>query len=87
MRTTHTPPTCIYIGNLQCTISTICKSAHLHSFAHAYQHRPGWRVVHLGTHRHGADDIATGERLNLIVWTRNLEFRRSAAYNAHQQGR
>ena len=26
--------------------------------------------------RHGADDITEGERLNLIVWNKNSEYRR-----------
>ena len=35
----------------------------------------------LGRHRHGADDITAGERLNLIVWARNSAFRAAAAFN------
>ena len=27
----------------------------------------GRAIMHLGTHRHGADDIVSGERYNLIV--------------------
>lgn len=46
-----------------------------------YQHRVGHCVVHRGHRRHGADDITEGERLNLIVWTRNIEYRRSRLWS------
>ena len=42
-----------------------------------YQHKVGHCVIHRGHRRHGADDITEGERLNLILWARNLEYRRS----------
>ena len=32
------------------------------------EHVPGCCCLHLGGHRHGADPIAAGERVNLIVW-------------------
>ena len=34
-----------------------------------YQHVKGRALVHLGAQRHGADDIQTGERNNLIIWS------------------
>ena len=37
-------------------------------FFKAYEHVRGRGLVHLGTRRHGADDIASGERNNLIIW-------------------
>ena len=43
-----------------------------------YKHVKGRCVVHLGSRRHGADDIVSGERSNLIIWNTNLAFRRSA---------
>eukprot|EP00746_Dinoflagellata_sp_MGD_P079447 gnl/MRDRNA2_/MRDRNA2_31765_c0_seq2.p1 gnl/MRDRNA2_/MRDRNA2_31765_c0~~gnl/MRDRNA2_/MRDRNA2_31765_c0_seq2.p1 ORF type:complete len:400 (-),score=49.80 gnl/MRDRNA2_/MRDRNA2_31765_c0_seq2:17-1123(-) len=45
-----------------------------------YQHRKGHCVVHLGHRRHGADDIAAGERINLIIWNKNSEYRNCAEY-------
>ena len=42
-----------------------------------YQHVVGRGVVHLGTRRHGADEIAWGERMNLIIWNRCHAFRSS----------
>ncbi|KAK7248893.1 procollagen-lysine 5-dioxygenase [Aureococcus anophagefferens] len=39
-----------------------------------YEHRVGTCVCHLGSKRHGADDITRGERLNLIVWNHGLAF-------------
>ena len=42
-----------------------------------YEHKRGRCVVHLGRLRHGADDITSGERMNLIIWNRNSEYGRS----------
>ena len=56
-------------------------------FSYCHQHVPGHCVVHLGRRRHGADDIASGERHNLIVWTHNLAYRASRAYADLQQQR
>lgn len=48
-------------------------------FRTAYQHRLGYAVMHSGRHRHGAEDITTGERMNLVVWSYSYNFRGSAA--------
>ena len=37
-------------------------------------------MVHLGRKRHGADDITSGERLNLILWNHSSEYRQSKDY-------
>jgi hypothetical protein len=37
-------------------------------------------VVHLGAQRHGADDITSGERLNLIVWNHSTLYRQTDHY-------
>uniref|UniRef100_A0A7S3HD96 Fe2OG dioxygenase domain-containing protein n=1 Tax=Spumella elongata TaxID=89044 RepID=A0A7S3HD96_9STRA len=42
-----------------------------------YQHVKGSCVVHLGRKRHGADDISSGERLNLILWNHSSAYRQS----------
>lgn len=60
---------CGYVGNPD----------HRH-FNFAYQHVKGRAVVHLGTKRHGADDIQSGTRRNLIIWNHNYDYRSSAAY-------
>ena len=49
---------------------------------HTYSHERGRAIVHLGAHRHGADDIASGERYNLIVWSTNGEWREADEYKA-----
>jgi len=49
-------------------------------FHKAYEHVRGRALVHLGSRRHGADDIHTGERNNLIVWNQNHKYRNSAEY-------
>lgn len=48
-------------------------------FSCQYQHVKGWAVAHLGTKRHGADDITLGERNNLIV----VRFDPACLYNHH----
>jgi len=48
--------------------------------SHTYQHEVGRAVVHLGNRRHGADDIESGERLNLIIWSHNNQWRGSREY-------
>jgi len=45
-----------------------------------YKHVRGKCVVHLGSHRHGADDILSGERLNLIVWNHSTLYRTTDQY-------
>eukprot|EP00404_Azadinium_spinosum_P033372 CAMPEP_0180578052 /NCGR_PEP_ID=MMETSP1037_2-20121125/12258_1 /TAXON_ID=632150 /ORGANISM="Azadinium spinosum, Strain 3D9" /LENGTH=325 /DNA_ID=CAMNT_0022595833 /DNA_START=18 /DNA_END=992 /DNA_ORIENTATION=+ len=53
-----------------------------------YKHQKGRCIVHRGHRRHGADDITEGERLNLIIWCRNAEYRRSRHYARYNmQGR
>lgn len=44
---------------------------------HTYYHQVGRAILHLGRHRHGADDISDGERLNLIVWNHAYNWRKS----------
>lgn len=51
-------------------------------FCYRYQHVVGRCVLHLGRKRHGADDITKGERVNLIIWTTNQEYRRTFEYQA-----
>jgi len=50
-------------------------------FRHRYTHELGRCVVHLGRQRHGADDIVSGERVNLIFWNRSSAFRRRLERN------
>lgn len=45
-----------------------------------YMHAKGKCVMHLGRKRHGADDIQSGERVNLILWNHSSAFRRSRQY-------
>jgi hypothetical protein len=40
-----------------------------------YNHVPGTCVLHLGRHRHGARNITSGHRSNLILWCRSSVFR------------
>jgi hypothetical protein len=40
-----------------------------------YKHIKGHCVVHLGRQRHGACNILSGERINLIIWNKSLPYR------------
>ena len=44
------------------------------------EHSVGVAILHLGRQRHGADELHSGERLNLIMWARSSAFRAAAAY-------
>ena len=46
-------------------------------FSYRHEHVKGRAVLHLGHHRHGADDIASGERYNLIMWCKSSDHRLS----------
>lgn len=62
---------------------TICGDSRMpqhRQFYKAFEHVRGRVLVHLGSRRHGADDIHTGERNNLIVWNQNQRYRDSAQY-------
>jgi hypothetical protein len=45
-----------------------------------YQHIRGRGLLHLGRRRHGADDIQSGHRMNLIMWNHNRDYRATPAY-------
>lgn len=49
-------------------------------FQHAYQHKKGTCLCHLGRHRHGADDVVSGQRRNLIIWNTNPCYRGTREY-------
>ena len=40
-----------------------------------YSHTPGVGLIHMGKHRHGATELKSGKRSNLIVWFRSEEER------------
>lgn len=46
-------------------------------FRTAYQHQLGHAVLHRGRHRHGAEDISSGERMNLVIWSYSPSYRSS----------
>lgn len=51
---------------------------------HTYTHEKGRAVIHLGRHRHGADNIESGERVNFILWSVSETYRNSQAYQLHR---
>lgn len=53
-------------------------------FQQAYAHRAGRCLLHKGRHRHGAEDIASGERQNLVIWNTNYKYRKSKRFRKDQ---
>ena len=54
-----------------------------------YAHVIGRCVVHVGHRRHGAENIESGQRMNLIIWCHNHAFRNSIAqptYSYQKEG-
>jgi len=48
-----------------------------------YTHEIGRGCLHVGRHRHGANELTGGERINLILWCRSSEFRDSSKRDEH----
>lgn len=57
-------------------------SAQHRKFSHQYRHEVGRAVFHLGSRRHGADNIECGSRHNLIIWCINSAYQQSTDYQA-----
>ena len=53
----------------------VCLVSRIIDNTHTYQHKVGRAVLHLGNRRHGADDIKSGTRCNLIIWNHNEAYR------------
>jgi hypothetical protein len=51
----------------------------------AYQHVRGQALLHLGTQRHGASPLLTGERHNLIMWCKASTYRLTDIYKDTRQ--
>eukprot|EP00322_Chrysochromulina_rotalis_P006850 CAMPEP_0115863934 /NCGR_PEP_ID=MMETSP0287-20121206/18941_1 /TAXON_ID=412157 /ORGANISM="Chrysochromulina rotalis, Strain UIO044" /LENGTH=263 /DNA_ID=CAMNT_0003318389 /DNA_START=6 /DNA_END=798 /DNA_ORIENTATION=+ len=49
-------------------------------FSYRHKHVKGRAIMHAGHQRHGADDIISGERFNLIMWNKSSSFRASRDY-------
>uniref|UniRef100_A0A7S0JIE8 Fe2OG dioxygenase domain-containing protein n=1 Tax=Calcidiscus leptoporus TaxID=127549 RepID=A0A7S0JIE8_9EUKA len=47
-----------------------------------YQHQIGRGLLHLGRRRHGADDLRSGHRTNLIMWNYNRAYREAAQHRS-----
>lgn len=56
-------------------------SAEHRKHVHTYTHRVGRAIIHLGSHRHGADNIVSGERYSLIMWSTGT-YRETPEYKA-----
>ncbi|CAB9513630.1 and iron-dependent oxygenase domain-containing protein 2 [Seminavis robusta] len=61
-------------------------AANHRQYTHQYHHQVGRAILHLGSRRHGADDIDTGRRMNLIVWNHNSVWRASSQYRELKHG-
>jgi len=63
----------LYFGGVRCQYhQQTAASAQEHKYV---SHQPGIGLLHVGKHRHAAQKITSGHRLNLILWCRSAEFR------------
>ncbi len=49
-----------------------------------YQHALGRAVIHLGLHRHGAEQLSSGERFNVVIWCRSSAFRAGPGFTGRR---
>eukprot|EP00958_Prasinococcus_capsulatus_P030421 scaffold8103_cov403-Prasinococcus_capsulatus_cf.AAC.9 len=73
------PPETYCVACAGLTVCGMITSDVHRQFSTSYKHVKGRALVHLGRHRHGADDIISGERMNLIVWNHSATFRSSTS--------
>jgi len=65
----------LFFGGIRCDIHQQQKPHPQEGFV--LHHQPGVGVLHLGRHRHLAQQITSGERHNLIIWCRSSLFRQN----------
>jgi len=73
----------LYFRGVRCNQHTNTPSKSGEEFN--YSHEIGRGVLHVGSHRHGANEITSGERYNLIIWCTSSEFRKSSSRDSHQK--
>jgi hypothetical protein len=56
-------------------------------FSYRHTHIKGRAILHCGHHRHGADDLASGERFNLIMWCKSSSYRLTQGFLSRYQQR
>lgn len=64
----------LYFEGMRCGLCQQTESLPGESFS--VDHVPGRAILHRGNHRHGANPIASGRRLNLIIWCYSSTFAR-----------
>jgi hypothetical protein len=42
-----------------------------------FAHKPGVAIIHIGQHWHGARRIQSGERYNVVLWSRSTRYHQS----------
>ncbi|WP_372367100.1 prolyl hydroxylase family protein [Candidatus Uabimicrobium sp. HlEnr_7] len=61
----------LYFGGIRCAF---CQETSPKKAEEIYvRHQPGHAILHRGKHRHSAQDIKSGERLNMILWCMSSE--------------
>ncbi|GAX61988.1 permease of the major facilitator superfamily [Candidatus Scalindua japonica] len=67
----------IYFNGLLCRMcqQILYSSSALTQEQVEIEHKIGRALLHRGLHRHGANDITSGERYNLILWCRSNQYR------------
>jgi hypothetical protein len=69
----------IYFRGLLCRV---CQQSSSSTQEHVeITHKLGRALLHRGQHRHGANEITSGERYNLIMWCRSNQYRLQDNYS------
>ena len=63
----------IYFNGLRCRMCQLTSSSEQEYVE--IEHKLGRALLHRGQHRHGANEITSGERYNLILWCRSNQYR------------
>jgi hypothetical protein len=63
----------IYFNGLRCRMCQLSSSSEQEYVE--IEHKLGRALLHRGQHRHGANEITSGERYNLILWCRSNQYR------------
>ena len=65
----------LYFGGIRCAVHQETQPRPGEEFT--VTHAPGFAILHRGKHRHAAQKITSGRRMNLILWCMSGEFKSS----------
>lgn len=69
----------LYFGGIRCAVHQQTMPRPEEAFT--VQHQPGQALLHRGKHRHAAENITAGRRMNLILWCMSSTYQNQ--YDSH----